>query len=121
MAKPTRDIGASVRARLLNLARQKGQVLDLLLTRYAIERLLYRLSISQHRDQCVLKGAMLLITWFDDPHRPTVLRAPAGRNDRRRCLGDGSVAGPPTGAPERARPLGYTGLDAFRRVSKASE
>ena len=71
MAKPTRDIGASVRARLLNLARQKGQVLDLMLTRYAIERLLYRLSISQHRDQFVLKGAMLLTTWFDDPHRPT--------------------------------------------------
>jgi hypothetical protein len=46
----------------LNLARQKGQVLDLLLTRYAIERLLYRLSISQHRGQFVLKGAMLLTT-----------------------------------------------------------
>jgi len=71
MAKPTRDIGASVRARLLNLARQKGQVLDLLLTRFAIERLLHRLSISEHRDQFVLKDAMLLTTWFNDPHRPT--------------------------------------------------
>lgn len=45
-AKKPRDVGASVRARLLNLARQKGQTLDLLLTRYAIERLLHRLSIS---------------------------------------------------------------------------
>jgi predicted nucleotidyltransferase component of viral defense system len=56
---------------LLNLARQKGQALDLLLTRYAIERLLHRLSISPHRDRFVLKGAMLMTTWFDDPHRAT--------------------------------------------------
>ncbi|TAM50094.1 MAG: nucleotidyl transferase AbiEii/AbiGii toxin family protein [Burkholderiaceae bacterium] len=69
--KKSRDVGASVRARLLNLAKQKGQALDLLLTRYAIERLLHRLSISPHRDRFVLKGAMLMTTWFEDPHRPT--------------------------------------------------
>lgn len=39
--------------------------------RYALERLLYRLSISSYRDRFVLKGAMLLTTWFDDPHRAT--------------------------------------------------
>jgi len=71
MAKAARDIGASVRARLLNLARERGQVFDLLLTRYALERLLYRLSISDHRNRFVLKGAILVTTWFDDPHRPT--------------------------------------------------
>lgn len=71
MAKAPRDIGASVRARLLNLARDRGQVFDLLLTRYALERLLYRLSISTHQNRFVLKGAMLVTTWFDDPHRPT--------------------------------------------------
>jgi predicted nucleotidyltransferase component of viral defense system len=71
MIKATRDIGASVRARLLNLARERGQVLDLLLTRYALERLLYRLSLSAHRNRFVLKGAMLVTTWFEDPHRPT--------------------------------------------------
>ena len=71
MAKAMRDIGASVRARLLNLARERGQVLDLLLTRYALERLLYRLSRSAHRNRFVLKGAMLVTTWFEDPHRPT--------------------------------------------------
>jgi hypothetical protein len=71
VAKGVRDIGASVRARLLNRARERGQVLDLLLTRYALERLLYRLSISKYRDRFVLKGALLLTTWFDDPHRPT--------------------------------------------------
>jgi predicted nucleotidyltransferase component of viral defense system len=55
----------------MNLARERGQVFDLLLTRYALERLLYRLSISEHRNRFVLKGAMLVTTWFDDPHRPT--------------------------------------------------
>src|SRR3984893_5024192 len=71
MPKAPRDIGASVRARLLNRARERGQVFDLLLTRYALERLLYRLSISSYRNQFVLKGAMLVTTWFEDPHRPT--------------------------------------------------
>jgi predicted nucleotidyltransferase component of viral defense system len=71
MAKPVRDIGASVRARLLALSREKGQALDFLLTRYALERLLYRLSVSPYRDRFVLKGAMLITTWFDDPHRAT--------------------------------------------------
>jgi predicted nucleotidyltransferase component of viral defense system len=42
-----------------------------LLTRYALERLLYRLSLSTHRNRFVLKGAMLVTTWFEDPHRPT--------------------------------------------------
>jgi len=64
-------MGASVRARLLTLARDKGQAFDLLLTRYTTERLLYRLSITPHCDRFVLKGAILLTTWFDDPHRPT--------------------------------------------------
>jgi predicted nucleotidyltransferase component of viral defense system len=73
MAEPKkpRDVGASVRARLLTLARQKGQAFELLLTRYANERLLHRLSLSPHRNRFVLKGAMLMTTWFDDPHRPT--------------------------------------------------
>jgi predicted nucleotidyltransferase component of viral defense system len=71
MAKGTRDIGASVRSRLLNLAREKGQPFDLVITRYALERLLYRLSESAHRNRFALKGAMLITTWFADPHRPT--------------------------------------------------
>lgn len=45
--------------------------MDLLLTRYALERLLHRLSLSPHRERFVLKGAMLLTTWFDEPHRAT--------------------------------------------------
>jgi predicted nucleotidyltransferase component of viral defense system len=43
----------------------------LLLTRYVLERFLYRLSTTKHRERFVLKGAMLMTTWFDDPHRPT--------------------------------------------------
>lgn len=71
MADKPRNVGASIRARLQNLAAQKGQVFDILLTRYALERFLYRLSRSQFAEQFVLKGAMLMTTWFDEPHRPT--------------------------------------------------
>ena len=66
-----RNVGASVRQRLLNLARARAQPMELLLTRYALERLLHRLSLSPHRERFVLKGAMLLATWFDEPHRAT--------------------------------------------------
>lgn len=71
MAKPIRNVGASVRARLQTLARERQQPLDLLLVRYALERFLYRLSCSPFGGRFALKGAMLLTTWFDEPHRPT--------------------------------------------------
>jgi predicted nucleotidyltransferase component of viral defense system len=71
MRKPIQNIGASVRARLLNLARERNQPFELLLVRYTLERLLYRLSKSKHRDKFVLKGAMLMRHWLADPHRPT--------------------------------------------------
>ena len=71
MAKAIRNIGASVRARLQNLSRATGQSFDLILTRYALERLLYRLSTSAYAERFVLKGAMLLTSWFEDPHRAT--------------------------------------------------
>ena len=66
-----RNVAASVRARLLNRARETGQDFSLILTRYALERLLYRLSISAYADQFLLKGALLFDLWFDIPHRPT--------------------------------------------------
>lgn len=66
-----RNLAASVRARLLNRARATRQDFNLVLTRYALERLLYRLSISAHADQFLLKGALLFDLWFDIPHRPT--------------------------------------------------
>jgi predicted nucleotidyltransferase component of viral defense system len=69
--KSIQNMGASVRARLLNISREKNQTFQLVLTRYVIERLLYRLSQTKHRDRFILKGAMLLTKWFDDPVRPT--------------------------------------------------
>lgn len=61
----------SIRARLLNRARERGEDYNLLLTRYALERWLYRLSVSEQSLQFVLKGAMLFALWYDIPHRPT--------------------------------------------------
>ncbi len=71
MAKELKNIGASVRARLLQVSKASGQTFDLVLTRFALERLLFRLSQSPHADRFVLKGAMLMMSWFDDPHRGT--------------------------------------------------
>jgi predicted nucleotidyltransferase component of viral defense system len=71
MRKPIQNMGASIRARLLNLAKERNQPFDLLLTRYVLERFLYRLGSTEHRERFVLKGAMLITTWLDDPHRPT--------------------------------------------------
>src|SRR6266545_3703011 len=71
MRKPLRNMGASVRARLLKLAKERNQPFDLLLTRYVLERFLHRLGSSKHRDRFVLKGAMLMTIWLDDPYRPT--------------------------------------------------
>lgn len=66
-----RNIAASVRARLLNKARATKQDFNLVLTRYAIERLLYRISISTYAEQFLLKGALQFDLWFDIPRRPT--------------------------------------------------
>ena len=71
MPEAVKNVGASVRARLLRISKEKGQNFDLVLTHYAIERLLYRLVQSRHADRFVLKGAMLLMTWFDEPFRGT--------------------------------------------------
>ena len=66
-----RNLGASIRDRLLNKARAEKLDYNLLLTRYALERMIYRLSISAERDRFLLKGALLFDLWFDVPHRPT--------------------------------------------------
>jgi predicted nucleotidyltransferase component of viral defense system len=68
---PIKNMGASVRSRLLNLSKQRRQPFELLLNSYVLERLLYRLSQTEHRERFILKGAMLLTRWFEDPLRPT--------------------------------------------------
>lgn len=62
---------ASVRQRLLNLSRERHEAFDFVLQQYVIQRLLYRLSVSDYRDQFLLKGAMLFLVWTGDLHRPT--------------------------------------------------
>lgn len=64
-------IAALVRRRLNVLAREQGDVVERVFLRYAIERLLYRLSLSGHRDVFVLKGAMLFSLWAPVPYRST--------------------------------------------------
>lgn len=69
--KGGRNIAASVRARLLNKAHAEKLDFNVLLVRYALERILYRLSISEQRGQFLLKGALLFDLWFNAPQRPT--------------------------------------------------
>lgn len=68
---PLGNVGASVRARLTRRAGAAKENVQLALTRFAIERLLYRLGLSPHRDQFVLKGAMLFSLWTPTPYRAT--------------------------------------------------
>jgi hypothetical protein len=65
------EVAASVRARLLNQARQSGEEFERTLVRFAAERLLYRLGACAARDRCLLKGASLLAVWLPDPYRAT--------------------------------------------------
>ena len=65
------NLSASVLARLLTLAKQRGDDYSLLLNRFGMERLLARVSASPHADRFLLKGALLFALWYDAPHRPT--------------------------------------------------
>ena len=66
-----KDLAASVRARLLNIAKTQGADFNQVLVRFALERILYRLSQSAHADYFLLKGALLFTLWYDMPHRST--------------------------------------------------
>lgn len=65
------DLAASIHARLSARAKERGEVFQDVLTRYGVERFLYRLSRTPARDTLWLKGALLFNLWFDVPHRPT--------------------------------------------------
>lgn len=71
MAKTPTNLAKSVKDRLLNIARQEGRLFDVLLVRFALERLLYRLSISEYRERFVLKGGMLVTVWVENDNRVT--------------------------------------------------
>ncbi|MDP2869405.1 nucleotidyl transferase AbiEii/AbiGii toxin family protein [Methyloversatilis sp.] len=67
----SRNLAASIRTRLKQRADAKRQDFNLTLTHYGLERLLYRLSISPHAGNYLLKGALLFSLWYDQPYRPT--------------------------------------------------
>ncbi len=66
-----KNAAASVKQRLLNISKKTGEDFQLLLTRYAVERLLDRLAASDQVNNFVLKGAMLFALWTGEMHRPT--------------------------------------------------
>ncbi|CAN1546525.1 Nucleotidyl transferase AbiEii toxin, Type IV TA system [Burkholderiaceae bacterium] len=66
-----KNIGASVRARISNKAKADNVNTQFLFMRYALELMLYRLAVSEHRDSFLLKGALLFDLWYDVPLRPT--------------------------------------------------
>ncbi len=67
----SRNVAASVRGRLKQLADASKEDFNLVLTRYGLERLLYRLSVSEHAPHYLLKGALLFSLWYGHTHRPT--------------------------------------------------
>lgn len=71
MNKPLKNVPASVHARLLNLARSEGRPFNEVLQYYAMERFLYRLSMSRHAAHFVLKGALMLQFWGGSLSRAT--------------------------------------------------
>ena len=81
----SKDLAASVRARLLNLAKAERSDFTGVLVRYALERLLYRLSLSSHGGSFLLKGALLFTLWCDefanDPTRQALWRAFLKKNE----------------------------------------
>jgi Nucleotidyl transferase AbiEii toxin, Type IV TA system len=70
--KPTRNVPASVRQRLLNRAKNDKRPFDELLQYYAMERFLYRLSGSTHADRFILIGALMLRVWSSSEFRSTM-------------------------------------------------
>ena len=71
MNSPRDGLARSVQVRLVRHAKAVGADPNLVLTRFAMERFFYRLSLSSHADQFVLKGALLLLVWLGETIRPT--------------------------------------------------
>lgn len=65
------NVAASVRQRLYNVAQKKQEDFSFVLNRFVAERLLFRLSVSEHANDFVLKGALLFLVWSDHLYRPT--------------------------------------------------
>jgi predicted nucleotidyltransferase component of viral defense system len=66
-----KNIVASIQARLKNVSKAEGVNFDYMLSRYGIERFLYRLSCSVYKNRFVLKGASLFNVWLGPSFRTT--------------------------------------------------
>jgi hypothetical protein len=66
-----KNLRASVRQKLLNLAQERNDDFGLILTKYGLERMLFRLSKSKYRDTFILKGALLFELWTKERYRAT--------------------------------------------------
>jgi Nucleotidyl transferase AbiEii toxin, Type IV TA system len=82
LTKPApRNLSASIRQKLANLARERNVDFGLILVKYGLERILFRLSRSRHRDDLILKGALLFELWTEQRYRPTRDADFLGRGD----------------------------------------
>jgi len=66
-----KNIPASIRQKLVNLAQERNEDFGLILTKYGLERILFRLSKFKYRNTFILKGALLFELWTKERHRPT--------------------------------------------------
>ena len=71
MNQNKKNVAHSIFQRLLNRAKINKEDFNLLLSRYGMERFLYRLSISPHNDRFILKGASLFLVWTGQNYRVT--------------------------------------------------
>jgi hypothetical protein len=71
MSRAREGLVRSIQVRLARHAKEIGVDPNLVLTRFAIERFLYRLSLSPHAERFVLKGGLLLLAWLGESLRPT--------------------------------------------------
>lgn len=69
--RPIKNVAASVRQRLTNVARASNRPFQEVLQYFAMERFLYRLTKSSHADRFVLKGALMFNAWRAPTPRPT--------------------------------------------------
>ncbi len=77
--KEIKNMGRSVSARLKNIAENQKIDFSYLLLRYAYERFLYRLGMSRHKNNFILKGASVFVVWFGPMFRVTRRRFPLSR------------------------------------------
>ena len=83
-----KDWAASVRTRLLAIAKSQGVDFNQILVRFALERFLYRLGQSADGHRFLLKGALLFTLWYDMPHRST---RDVDHPSRNRCPGTARI------------------------------